>query len=1630
MAKSTGQVTKIYQLRTLGYDQIHKELQAVAKDFDAIKKAKREAETGVANAKTNEEAAKYRAELNKIKLEEAELRKQRQAMINEAKAEQLARQAAIRDEKERGKSAKESANSYNALYKEYRELYNLVKNTPKGNDVNFRGQLLSYDQAIAKLKQLAAAEQDFRRQFQRDGLLVGEYTSGIIQAFKRMGLDDLVRGQITKAQARLKELDTSLDLLKQELKSVGTTGAADLEKIEKQLIDNRNEANSLNQSVAHLRSELRGTGDIGSQITAGLSAGFKEVKTQLAQLLIGYLGFQAAFAGITRGVETAKELSDQTTNLEIELGKAKGGAEGLVNELAKLDTRTKLTVLEEMANIAAKAGVSEQELLGVTAAIDKIKIAFGKDFGNVEEGTETLVKLINIFLGTDQVTGDNLLRTGNALRTLANESVASVPFLNDFSKRMAGLKGISDITLPAVLGLGSGFEQFGQSAEVSSTALVKIIPKLASDTAKYAAIAGVTTAAFKELLKSRPEEALIAVAQGLVKGKDGIEDISAAFADSELGKGRIASVLGVLGKNADAFRHSIDSAGKSFNDTGNIETAFAAKNENLAATLDKVSKRFADAANSKTFQASILAISSIITFIIGNIPLLLTLLGVLATSWAINNVQLLLLRGSLVVYNLLILRNQVLLAGLTVVTNLNRAAMFLLNGSVALVTKGFQLLGLAIKGTPIGIILTAVSLLATAFAGWNAAMAKSSTELERNNERLRIMKDIQVEAARAISDQVAKLQGYAAVVRDTSISEQTRLSALQELIKINPEFSKALQGNKIDLDALNTVLKDYNANLLRKAELEAAQALQQREFSELVRLQTLKQSLEVAKAQKTGFGDLNDEQRGAFSKITTSVGRTAFSSDLFNASISNSDFAEAFKDLNKEIATQADKVGLTTDLLKDKYTKAVGVVKDGQNTVAETIKAQQVEVDIAEMSARIKELNEQIEAFRGSQKDLNALVKERKDLQEALNKALGINSKQPKATSSKISGPEKDALRDIDAGRDQLLAQEKLKRAKNEIDEETYLNNILTINQKAIDQKLELIKGSNAAERKLIADLRLERITSEQETNNKIFELRKTALQIQVDNAVKNAQDLAKTVVDDPTSSAGQRAQAKLDADKKILELQVKYAADIDKLEKDLGQQSLKNAKQAADDVRKTKQQILADEKEFTLASLKDIQDAGTKSVAEFKAFIAQQRLAVVNNEELSPTRKEKAFSLLDREENIGILAREVASLQIQLPVYKRLLAQKKITDEDYYKFIEELNRKQKELAEGLEKTTESALRKVTGIGDLVKNALRDLLKIKPGSANDDLLGEALAQTYAIAQEAMNQYFDAEQQRIRDSRDSQIERLDLEKAQVLARASTKAEEESIEKQFAAKKKAIDQKAGQDLKKAKIQEAKISFAIELANIAASAAANPANAATFGAAGAIQFAVLGALAGARYLLRVNDINRTQFAFGGRPGDVPTRGGKFGGDTHSRGGTPFAFKGQSYEAQVDELAVIRTQDAPRNKVFSVVGTQAQLASAANVIGGGVNFAPGAKMKRFAFGGNLGESLQAPVFVPSSSNTIVSGGTGLSTEQFDQFLSEVKNLATEQSKRIDRLEVVQVTNSVTAAQKKQVNQSEVGTL
>jgi len=1320
MAGENNQIQKVYDVSLLGSQAALDNLDRINNAFIAIKKNKLALNnTAKINTTDDSKAVKDLTDkLEALKIKEKELQIEYKAASVQAKLMQIARQQEAAQAKSMAAGNEFLAGSYTDVAKQYKALLAIAKNsTNVFNSVEVAA-------AARELKVLKDQLDNFNRSLTSDGTLIGEYTRGVVNAFRRMGLDDIIRNQVTGSKQALAGLNSEFEQLRAEFAAVKNSGGAGLETIEKLLIENRQAANQLETQINEVQVALHGTGTIGEQITTGLSAGFQGLKRDIVSMLVSYIGFQAVIQGFISSLDTVKELSDQTTNLEIEFGKAKGGVDNLTDSLAQLNTRTKLTVLENIANIAARAGVTEDRLIGVTAAIDKIKIAFGKDFGDVEEGTEALVKLVNIFEGSGNVTGENLLRTGNSIRVLANESVASVPFLTDFTKRMAGLKAIFDLTLPSTLGLASGFEQFGASAEVSSSALVKILPKLATDTEKYAKIAGITQQAFATLLKDDPTEALLKLSEGLVKGKGDIEAISQAFSDSELGKGRISTILAILGENAGTFRLAIKDAGEAFENTSNIEDAFSKKNENLAATLDKISKKFDDAANNKTFVEAISAISNAILLIITNLPALIGLLGVLAAGWLFNQIALGKLNLEIAAYNFLIVRNRVYLGALTLAQGLYNALMIASSVAITIANRALSIFNISIKATPLGLILTALALLAGAFAAFGDTLDRTREKITQNSRELQILKDAQNEANIKLQETITKEKVYISLLKDKNVSQATQKAALKDLINLSPQYLSGLTAQNVLTQKGTDLLRAYNDQLRTSLTLEAASLRAKQESEALIRLITLRNKAEFAIASGGGVnageisGDILDQiaDQTSFSFLNSLV--LNLLAKPFDKKLTDPDDLKKLVDvLNKQIQAQtkndtAAQAALKKTFEDDQIAKRKALqqniftleqtlfnLKEGTADYAKTLKALNEarkslaeatgeaitggldgdgtaggERTVAAIRSDLKKIKKEIESATGEERA--ALEKRRNELQAELNTALG------KATggASAISGAVKDQFKLIEeAQKDQLVSLETAFQEEDKTrkefngkfigDESTYLREKQLINDAAIGAKLSKLRGSNAEERRLAAELRLQLLIERKKTNDELYKLDLERLQAQKENDLSLAKSNLDKTEEDITVNPAVKAAARANYFTTVLAIQEQFNKDANALELAYNKASEKNAADREKELVKVNREVSQALNESVKASneneIQEIEDQYLAAVDAIRKKIALKAQNVTDTTS-NPAKRLADLKKLQTQQAQELLNADNIRIKRELDQYKFELENKLISQKEY----------------------------------------------------------------------------------------------------------------------------------------------------------------------------------------------------------------------------------------------------------------------------------------------------------------------------------------------------------------------------
>jgi hypothetical protein len=1743
-------ITKVFRIELAGGKDVEKDFISISKATvamgKAIAKAKGELATLVSTkadpgaissltAKISELEAKYKSLAQERKKAEADAKTLAQtekllaeAKLKSAQATQVEIDTMIAQDKEldrqidREKKETEAIRkkkkeleglpgSYNTIKKAAQELYAELK---KGNNTSTvttaSGKSFKFDEAISEYKRLSSAEQDFRRQFSKDGTLVGEYASGIVDAFKRLNIDDIIKNDVNNAKKSLGELESktkemvvayrqaqqqnisSTEALKTEINQLTVaydqakvkgvadlaaletkmkelqvayhqaqqSGGQDLDKLQKEIHDNVVETENLKKAVSQAEVQLKGIGGVGEQITGSINKGFKELRNSIGQFALTYLGFQAIFSGLQTGVDNAKQFSDQTTELEIQLNKAKGGADGLVDSLSQLNTRTKLTTLEDIANIALKAGATEQNLLGVTKAIDTVKTAFGKDFGDIETGTETFVKLINIFYDDGQVTEDRILKIGNSVRTLANETVASVPFINDFAGRMAGVRQVANVTLPQIVGLGAGFEEFKQSAEVSSTVLVKVIPQLARDIDTFANIAGTTREEFKKLLQENPIEALLQVSQGLVKGKGDIEVFSNTLQEAGIDAGRAVSIISTLGGKAEIFRDRISRAGVAIQSTDAITDAFTRKNENLAATLDKIGKKFADAASGKAFQTTLIVIGTAITFLLANIPALLILGGLLVANWAAQNAQLLLLRAQVLGYNIVIGASYVAMGALTIAQTAYNAITFITSTALALATRALAFFGITVRATagPLGIILTIATLLTAAFVAFGRKLEAAQGSLSEFVRLQKINAEISREASKATSEQISTLDGWIAVIKSAATSADTKRKAMDKLIEINPAFRDALKGQTIDLNELDKAYGKVVQGIQAKARAEAAATLSAGKQKKVTEISGLRQDLEIQVAQKSKPNqseikvELSEDQKEILKKGDfLNSGAVIYFSD---------EGAVLLKHRFDQIKTFLDKKEKEAIGVYQDYLKAQALAEENLTKVEEQVQKKSA-IDTSET---VFQIFERLFNNNGTGADFKALLKkiqEQKKSTDVLSKEykdlLALEAKvkdllKPKAGSSGGGNrsPEKqkldDRLKEIEAGiieRKNALDSQLAEGLISERDyyaqvrdnttngEQDKINIILEFQQrykKALARfHGDLAKDVSEAERKQLA--------AKRDANQKLFDLDNKQLEINLRNEQSaTGRDRDATLLN-PNLSNEERLQATIDYYDRLLVAQVVFNQKQIEAEKKYGVKSVENAQKRKEEIERIRKELEQSEADRPEARQRDIQAAADRQLAEIRRRVAQQTVAILESNS-SYTKKARELAKLEVQATKDQLAEEAAAAKLAFEQAEKDREKGLISEKEYLDKLEEYKTKEAALYKYTTDEQVSATQRfVKALKELKDTFLETILGIKTytkdAAGEQERIQDAIKGTAETIKSTINEayqaYFQNQEQRIESDKQDQIETLDREKQRVLARATGEAEKETIERQFAQKQKAVEKKAAEEKRQLALKQATIDFAVAVMKTFAQ----------FGfPLGLIPVAALTAA----YFLQRAQISKQQFAFGGalkkkeyglggKAGEVPVNGGVFGGKTHGQGGTDFEFGGQAYNAEVDEMNIIRTRNAPKTGTYSITGSHKQIASALNAIGGGISFATGASVKKFTTGGYLGSKLKAPYF---SAGAYLNGGS-VSGKVNDDRIERLEAMTEQVLAAVystDAKPVTLVAQNVTSAQRKKEKDVSTGTL
>jgi TP901 family phage tail tape measure protein len=534
----------------------------------------------------------------------------------------------------------------------------------------------------------------------------------------------------------------------------------------------------------------------------------------MLQTVMGYVSGM-----VTGSAKIADELSDieKTTNL------TKSQVLEINKELSKLDTRTSSSQLRQLAVEAGKLGKeSVQDVVKFVDEADKINVALGEDLG--EGAITALGKLSKIFKV-------DMLNIGSAINEIGANSEASESFAVDFLNRLAGTGPAVKVSAADLLGYGAALEIAGQTAEVSGTSLSNFFIDFVRDSEKFGKAAGFAKGELTDLINTKGTNA--AFIEFLTRLKEANPDAQQFLGKmQELGVdgSRGANVMLALSNNIKSVKDQQLIANNAIQSNSSIMTEFNKKNNNAAAELDKLKKNFASLFASDTIREGGAAAVRVLN----------NLVNILKSSFQFFSDHKVLLLSLSAAYVFLTTSME----GATLATIRNRVvtqAKLALDALEASITR-IRTAALILYGNAANLVAGRITLAMFAQRAWNAVMAlgagpigillvaigvavigieKLINRTKELSTAQKLAADVAQRVAEATGETVTRVQLLEGVLKNENIQYDQKKKALEELIKINPDFANTLKLNKDGTVEGTKAIGDYITALKAQAEAQA-----------------------------------------------------------------------------------------------------------------------------------------------------------------------------------------------------------------------------------------------------------------------------------------------------------------------------------------------------------------------------------------------------------------------------------------------------------------------------------------------------------------------------------------------------------------------------------------------------------------------------------------------------------------------------------------------------------------------------------------------------------------------------------------------------------------------------------------
>lgn len=436
------------------------------------------------------------------------------------------------------------------------------------------------------------------------------------------------------AKKVMDELQQRIDGIKQKMAALDVTtkqGQREFKKLEKELVSYNSvvtqnitnteridkamknlsgtSLNELKRALSAAKSEL-GKMSEGDKGLKQMQGNVKALQGQIDKLtgsvhkqggawqtamknLTAYVGLFQVFNKVkdvvTGAIKKNFEYSGSLTDIRKVSGLTMQDVNKLSEELAKIDTRTSVDGLAQLAYQGAKLGMGKYGVDGMkqfVAAADQINVAIGEEMG--EDALPALSKMVETMglipkMGIEKA----MLATGSAMFKLSSTSTATSSNIVEFAKRLTGVSRTAGITMDQLLALGSASDSLFLMPEVSSTAMSKFIVALQKNHNLIEKDLGIQQGTIKNMYAAGNAMDAIVLVLEKMRDKGNMNTLGSIFKDLGSDGQKLVTTMVTMSKNVDVLKDHLYESQEAFEEATAVTSEYEMQQQSAIGILER-----------------------------------------------------------------------------------------------------------------------------------------------------------------------------------------------------------------------------------------------------------------------------------------------------------------------------------------------------------------------------------------------------------------------------------------------------------------------------------------------------------------------------------------------------------------------------------------------------------------------------------------------------------------------------------------------------------------------------------------------------------------------------------------------------------------------------------------------------------------------------------------------------------------------------------------------------------------------------------------------------------------------------------------------------------------------------------